>query len=156
MFIKRYDEGDFLILLLYVDDMLIVGQDTSKIESLKKALGKLFAMKDLGLAKQILGMHIVRDRTKKVLRLSQEKYVTKIPERFNMSEATPVGYVLPTNCKLNAKQCPRGEKEKDEMRKVPYASTVGSLMYTMVYTRPDMAFVVGTISRYMSNPGREH
>ena len=65
--IKRYEEGDFLILLLYVDDMLIVGQDTRKIGSLTKALGKSFAMKDLGPAKQILGMHIVRDRTQKVL-----------------------------------------------------------------------------------------
>ena len=90
--------------------------------SLKKALGKSFAMKNLGPAKQILGMHIVRDRTKKVLWLSQEKYVTKILERFNMSEAKLVGSALRTNCKLNAKQCPRGEKEKAEMRKVPYAS----------------------------------
>ena len=51
VFVKRYDEGDFLILLLYVDDMLIVGQDMKKIVSLKKALGKSFAMKGLGLAK---------------------------------------------------------------------------------------------------------
>ena len=67
MFVKRYDEGDFLILLLYVDDMLIVGQDIKRIMSLKKALGKSFSMKDLGPAQQILGMHIVRERTKKVL-----------------------------------------------------------------------------------------
>ena len=74
-----------MILLLIVDDMLIVRQDTRKIASLKKAQGKSFAMKDLGPAKQILGMHIVRDRTKKLLWLSQEKYVTKILESFNMS-----------------------------------------------------------------------
>ena len=128
MFVKRYDEGDFLILLLYVDDMLILKQDTRKIVSLKKALGKSFAMKDLGPAKQILGMHIVRDRTKKVLWLSQEKYVTKILERFNMLEAKLVCSVLLTNCKLNAKQFPRSQKEKAEMRKVPYASAIGSLM----------------------------
>ena len=71
--------------------------------SLKKALGKSFAMKDLGPAKQILGMHIVRDRTKKVLWFSQEKYVIKILERFNMSEANLVGSALSTNCRLNAK-----------------------------------------------------
>ena len=53
VFVKRYKDGDFLILLLYVDDMLIVNQDTMKIKSLKKALGKSFAMKDLGRAKQI-------------------------------------------------------------------------------------------------------
>ena len=56
---KRYDEGGFLILLLYVDDMLVVGHNSKKIVRLKKALRKSFAMKDLGLTKQILGMHIV-------------------------------------------------------------------------------------------------
>ena len=82
--------------------------------------------------------------------------MTKFLERFNMSEAKPVASVLPTNYKLNAKQCPRGEKEKAEMRKVTYASVVSSLMYAMVCMRPGIAFVVGTVSRYMSNPRREH
>ena len=67
VFVKSYNEGDFLILLLYVDDMLIVRQDTKKIGSLKKALGKSFAMKYVGLAKKILGMHIVREKTKNTL-----------------------------------------------------------------------------------------
>ena len=62
MFIKRFDDGDFVILLLYVDDMLIVGHDGAKIASLKKNLNKSFAMKDLGPAKKILGMSIRRDR----------------------------------------------------------------------------------------------
>ena len=51
MFVKEFDEGEFLILLLYVDDMLIVRQDPKKIESLKKALSKSFAMKDMGPAR---------------------------------------------------------------------------------------------------------
>ena len=82
---------------------MIVGQDTRKIRSLKKALGRSLAMKDFGPSKYILGMHIVRDRTKKVLWLSQEKYVTKILERLDMSKANPVGSALPTNYRLNAK-----------------------------------------------------
>ena len=65
--VKKFDGGDFLILLLYVDDMLIIGRDPKKIGSLKKALNKSFTMKDMGPAKQILGMHIVRDRMKKLL-----------------------------------------------------------------------------------------
>ena len=67
VFMKKFEGGDFLILLHYVDDMLIVGQDPKKIRSLKKALSKSFAMKDMGPAKHILGMHIVQDRTKKLL-----------------------------------------------------------------------------------------
>ena len=61
VFVKKFPNGDFFILLLYVDDMLIVGQDTNKIEKLKKELNKSFAMKDLGPAKQILGMKITKD-----------------------------------------------------------------------------------------------
>ena len=100
MFVKRYNEGNFFIQLLYVDHMLVVGQDTKKIASLKKALGKLFAMKDLGPAKQSLGMHIVGDRTKNVLWLSQENYVTKLWKRFNMSKTKSVRSALPKNCKI--------------------------------------------------------
>ena len=84
VFMKRYAEGDFIILLLYVDDMLIVGNGTKRIALLKKALSKSFAMKDLGPAKQILGMKISRDRSKKLLWLSQERYIEKVLERFNM------------------------------------------------------------------------
>jgi len=64
---KRYVEGDFIILLLYVDDMLIVGNSTKRIALLKKTLSKSFAMKDLGSTKQILGMKIYRDRSEKKL-----------------------------------------------------------------------------------------
>ena len=62
VFVKNFSDGTFIILLLYVDDMLIVGQDVSKIKELKLELGRSFAMKDLGSAKLILGMRIVRDR----------------------------------------------------------------------------------------------
>ena len=100
--------------------MLVVGQDVKKIASLKKALSKSFAMKDLGPAKQILGMHIVQDRTKNILWLLQEKYivaVTKVLQKFNMRNTKPVRSILLVNCKLNSSQCPRGEKDKVEMRK---------------------------------------
>ena len=61
MFVKNFEGGDLLILLLYVDDMLIVGRDHIKIGTLKKVLSRSLSMKDMGSARQILGMHIVRD-----------------------------------------------------------------------------------------------
>ena len=82
--------------------------------------------------------------------------MTKVLQRFNMFNAKSVGSPLPVNCKLNSGQCPKTEKGKAEMRRVPYASVVGSLMYSMVCTRPDIVFDVGTVSRYMSNPRKEH
>ena len=67
VFVKKFDGGDFLILMLYVDDMLIVGRDHIKIRLPKKVLSKAFSMKAMGPTRQILGMHIVRDWTKRLL-----------------------------------------------------------------------------------------
>ena len=74
VYMKRYDQGKYTILLLYVDDMLIVGHDKNKINRLKKDLGSKFAMKDLGPAQQILGMRIMRDRKKKVVAVTRKIY----------------------------------------------------------------------------------
>ncbi|GKV28962.1 hypothetical protein SLEP1_g37944 [Rubroshorea leprosula] len=111
VYVKRYPDGDFLILLLYVDDMLIVGHDTKKIAALKIDLSTSFSMKDLGPAKQILGMKIFRDRKNKKLWLSQEKYIEKVLDRFNMSKAKPVGTPLASHFKLSTKQCPASKEE---------------------------------------------
>ena len=103
VFVKKFSDDDFVILLLYVDDMLIVGHDAAKIEKHKRELSKSFAMKDLGLAKQILGMKIVRDKKKKKLWLSQERYIEKVLERFNISKVKPVVSPLAGHFKLNSK-----------------------------------------------------
>ena len=113
-------------------------------------------MKDLGAAKHILGMQITRDRESKKLWLSQETYLERILERFNMQHAKPVSTPLATHFKLSRKCCPVTKEEKDEMSSIPYASAVGSLMYAMATTRLDIAHKVGTVSRYLSNPGKSH
>lgn len=156
VFMKKYVEGDFIILLLYVDDMLIVGNSTKRIALLKKTLSKSFSMKDLGPVKQILGMKISCDRSKKKLWLSQEGYIEKVLERFNMQNAKPDCSPLAGHHKLSISQCPTSKKEKEAMKKVPYQSAVGSLMYAMVCTRLDIAYAVGVVSRFMSNPGEAH
>ena len=92
-----------MILLLYVDDMLIVGHDAGKTEKLKREHSKSFAMKDLGPAKKILGRKIIRDRKKKELWLSHEGYIEKVLERFNMSTAKPVVSLLAGHFKLSLK-----------------------------------------------------
>ena len=73
-----------------------------------------------------------------------------------MEKAKVVSTPLATHFKLSTKQNPSNEDEKLYMQRVPYASTVGSLMYAMLCTRPDIAHAVGTVSRFLSNPGREH
>ncbi|KAL5764025.1 hypothetical protein ACOSQ2_016619 [Xanthoceras sorbifolium] len=154
-YIKRFDNS-FIILLLYVDDMLVAGSDMQEIMNLKRELSKQFAMKDLGAAKQILGMRIKRDTKSGTLLLSQAEYIKKVLSRFNIQDAKPVSTPLGIHFRLSKEQSPKTEEERTHMAKVPYASAIGSLMYAMVCTRPDIAQAVGVVSRYMNNPGKIH
>ena len=77
VFVKKFPNGKYIILLLYVDDMLIVGHDKNGIQSLKREFIKSFEMKDLGPTKQILGMKIVRDRKNGKLWLSQQNILRR-------------------------------------------------------------------------------
>ena len=79
--------------------------------------------------------------------------MTKVFQRFSMSDVKPVGSTLPTNCKMSGKQTPKTKVEKGEIMKIPYASDIGSFMYAMVCARPDIGYAVGVVSRFMSNPG---
>ena len=132
---------------IYVD----VGKNTSKIDELKKELCKSFSMKDLGHAKQILGMRITRLRDTRKIYLSQKKYIDRVLERFNMMNAKPVSTSFAGHMKLSKKMCPTAREEKENMAKVPYSSVVGSLMYAMVCTRPNIAHAVGVVSRFLEN-----
>ncbi|GJY96432.1 retrovirus-related pol polyprotein from transposon TNT 1-94 [Tanacetum coccineum] len=155
-YFKRFGNNDFIILLLYVDDMLVAGPNKDRINKLKAQLAREFEMKDLGPANKILGMQIHRDRVSRKIWLSQKSYVKKILQRFNMQDCKPISTPFPTDVKLSSKMSPSSEKERMEMSRVPYASAVGSLMFAMICTRPDIAHAVGVVSRYMAEPGRGH
>ena len=156
VFTRKFYDDDCIILLLYVDDMLIIGHDSSNIDTLKRELSKSFIMKDLVSVKQILGMKIPPDRKNRKLWLSQESYIGKVLERFNMSKAKAVCSPLVGHLRLSSKHCPTSEKDMKEMSKVLYASAICSLMYVMVYTRPYITHAVGVVSRFLTNHGKEH
>ena len=126
------------------------------IGNLKKDLFKSFDMKDLGPARQILGMQILRDKKAKKLWLSQEKYIERVLERFNMKHAKLVSTPLGAHFKLRKKSCPSSKKEKKDIASTIYSLAVGSLMYAMVCTRPNIAHAVGVVSRFMVNPSKDH
>ena len=73
-----------------------------------------------------------------------------------MQDCKPISTPLPINFKLSLSMSPSNEEERMEMSRVPYASIVGSLMFAMICTRPDIAQAVGAASRYIASPGREH
>ena len=83
-------------------------------------------------------------------------YARKVLERFNMVDAKAVTLPLAAHFKLSSAGCPSNAVEKGEMSKIPYDNAVGSIMYLMVCTRPDLAYAIGKVSRFMSNPGITH
>ena len=104
-------------------------------------------MKDLDLVTRILGMEIFKDRARRMLHLSQGSYIRKVLERYSMDKAKPIALPLTGHIKLSKTMSPRTDVEAEEMMGVPYASGVGSLMYAMVYCRPDLGHEVGQVSR---------
>src|SRR5256886_1111732 len=113
-------------------------------------------MKDLGEAAYILGIKIYRDRSRKLLGLSQSTYIDKILKRFNMHEFKKGFLTMSHGVSLSKAQCPSTQDERDCMTKIPYASAIGSIMYAMICTRPDVSYALSATSRYQSNPGESH
>jgi hypothetical protein len=88
--------------------------------------------------------------------LSHKSYIEKVLRRFNMQNAKHVSTPLAPHFKLSAKQCAKTDADLEYMSKVPYSSVVGSLMYAMVCSRPDLSHAMSVVARYMSNPDEEH
>ncbi|KAL9224968.1 hypothetical protein vseg_000943 [Gypsophila vaccaria] len=124
-----------VFLVLYVDDILLIGNDVPMLSSVKGWLKNHFQMKDLGEAQRILGIHIYRDRSRRMLALSQEDYIDKILDRFSMSNYKK-GY-LPAihGVNLSKTQSPKTPEETERMIRIPYASAIGSIMYALMSTR---------------------
>ncbi|KAG8492016.1 hypothetical protein CXB51_015329 [Gossypium anomalum] len=108
----KLQEGTFIYLLLYVDDMLIASKSKVEIERLKTQLNLEFEMKDLGEAKKIFGMEIWRDRAHDRVSLSQKQYLKKVLQQFGMNEHTkPVSTPLASHFKLSAQLSPSTNTE---------------------------------------------
>jgi hypothetical protein len=152
----KFKGGKFTILVLYVDDILLASSDKDMLFETKRFLSSNFDMKDLGEASYVLGIEIHRDRSKGVLGLSQKAYIDRVLKKYNMHKCSATPAPIVKGDKFGTYQCPRNQYEIDQMKTVPYASAVGSIMYAQVCTRPDLAFVTGMLGRYQSNPGPDH
>ncbi|KAJ9566124.1 hypothetical protein OSB04_002090 [Centaurea solstitialis] len=143
-------------LVLYVDDILLIGNDVPTLQSVKSWLSKCFQMKDLGEAAYILGIKIYRNRSKRLIGLSQSTYIDKILKKFRMDESKRGFIPMQHGIVLSKTQCLVSSQDQDKMRLVPNASAIGSIMYAMLCTRPDVAYSVSVTSRYQQNPGEPH
>ena len=145
-----------MFLMLYVDDILLIGNDVGVMSLVKVWLLSQFDMKDLGETNFILGIKLWRDRKNKMLGLLQAGYIDKVLKRFSMQNSKKGLLPFRHRVPLSNDQRPKTLKEENMMRQVPYASAMGSLMYAMLCTRPDICYLVDMVSRYQLNPRPKH
>ncbi|GKB31718.1 retrotransposon protein, putative, ty1-copia subclass, partial [Tanacetum coccineum] len=140
-------------LILYVDDILITGNNIPMLKDVKSYLGRCFAMKDLGEAAYIIRIKIYRDRSKRLIGLCQSAYIEKILKRYFRENSKRGTILMQEKLKLSKSQGASTPAEKQRMQNVPYASAVGSIMYALRCTRPDAAFAQNITSQFQQNPG---
>ncbi|XP_078165548.1 uncharacterized protein LOC144560258 [Carex rostrata] len=146
MFFKK-NQGKIAVLIIYVDDMIITGDDKIEIQNLEDKLSKEFEMKNLGGLKYFLGIEV--SRNKEGIYLSQRKYILDLLTEVGMLECKPVDTPTVPNLKLNA------YSDHTPTNIERYQRLVGKLIY-LSHTRPDIAYAVSIISQFMHSPKEEH
>ena len=147
LYVKKAKNGDLLIVSIYVDDMLVTGNDPRLISEFKKEMEDVFEMSDLGHMTYFLGMEI--SQSSYGIFISQKKYALDLLKKFNMESCKSVSTPLLQNEKLT-----KAEKS-GEVDPSYYRSLVGSLLY-LTASRPDLMFAASVLSRYMQTPSQVH
>ncbi|GKB10936.1 retrotransposon protein, putative, ty1-copia subclass [Tanacetum coccineum] len=140
-------------LILYVDDILIMGNNIPMLQGVKSYLGRCFAMKDLGEAAYILGIKIYRDRSRRLIGLCQSAYIGKILKRYHIENSKRGSIPTQEKLRLSKSQGASTPAELKRMQNVPYASAMGSIMYAVRCTRPGVAFAQNITKSDITKPG---
>ena len=138
---------DYVIICLYVNDMLIFGTNIYVVNEAKKLLSSYFEAKDIGEANVNLGIKI--RKTNDGFSLCQSYYIEKVLKKFNYFDVLPVRTPYDTSIHLKKKKGP-------SVSQTEYAKFIGSVIFLMNYTRPNIAYVVSQLSHYTHNPSKEH
>ncbi|KAI3703311.1 hypothetical protein L1987_73276 [Smallanthus sonchifolius] len=146
LFLKQKD-GRVTCLIIYVDDMIITGDDEEEMKQLKRKLFSKFEMKDLGNLKYFLGIEVLRSN--QGIFICQKKYILDLLTETGLVDCKPVDTPMIVNHKLHME--PNGELADKER----YQRLVGKLIY-LSHTRPDIAYAVGAVSQFMHQPQVAH
>ncbi|KAH9696165.1 retrovirus-related pol polyprotein from transposon RE1 [Citrus sinensis] len=146
LFIK-HKGGKVTVLIVYVDDMVLTGDDLSEMKALQEHLAAEFEMKDLGQLKYFLGIEVAR--SKSGIFLSQRKYVLDLLTETGMLDCKPAETPMEMNHKLGILP---NQTPTDKGR---YQRLVGRLIY-LSHTRPDITYAVSIVSQFMHSPSEEH
>ncbi|CAI7894367.1 unnamed protein product [Closterium sp. NIES-53] len=137
-----------LYVLVYVDDLVFATADTEALAHVKSELQKRHTCTDLGELTSYLGLQITRDRAQRTITLTQSHMVQQVLQRFGFTYSSPKSTPLPTGQSLSA---PPSNESVEQSG--PYPELVGCLMYLMTCTRPDLAYPLSLVARYVA-PGR--
>ncbi|CAI7915263.1 unnamed protein product [Closterium sp. NIES-53] len=135
-------------ILVYVDDLVFATADTAGLAHVKSELQKRHTCTDLGDLCSYLGLHITQDRARRTITLTQSHMVQQVLQRFDFTYSSPQATPLSTRHSLSA--LPSDESVEPSG---PYPELVGCLMYLMTCTRPDLAYPLSILARYVA-PGR--
>jgi transposase InsO family protein len=143
---------------VYVDDLTIASNSKSAISQLKSDLMTHFKLRDLGPTEFILGIKVERDRPKRTICLSQATYIQSILDEhlINPGDWNSVVTPMMENAKLSKKGCAKTPEELQKAKDSRYGEIIGKLIYLMRCSRPDIAYAVGVLCRFMVNPGPSH
>jgi hypothetical protein len=142
-----------LIIILYVDDITIIGSSLKDVKQLKEKLSLRYEMSDLGEIQSYLGMRICRDHSQKRIEVDQSGYIKSVLDRFGMADANPHPTPLPAGADAHLVKNTAQATQADIKH---YQSLIGSLLYVQIGTRPDISFAVSRLAQYAANPSPQH
>ena len=145
--IRDENGGQFVIHVVYVDDIIPISNNLTMLETEKTLLCDKFEMVDNGEAHYVLGMTIRRNRDMKTLSISQTSYLEGVLKKFNMNECKPVSTPMEPGAHFQKRT-----EEESPFDKQLYQQAVGCLTYASTSTRPDISAALGVLAQYMSDP----
>ena len=143
------NEQKTVVSIIYVDDVLFLGKSKKDIDSLKKRFMAIWECRDLGDTKEFLRMRILRSKGR--ILIDQKDYLQKVLQRFNLTNAKSVPTPLPEGYHPT----PNKGTATPELR-ASYQQVIGSLLYIMIGTRPDIAYAVTKLAQFAANPSEDH
>ena len=149
VYYRIINENDMLFIAVYVDDILYFFNNKETSQMIKDKLKDKFHMKYLGTAKHCIGFRISQNENE--ISRDQLIYIKMILTRFGMNNCKPMWTPADANIKLKK---PKGQEEI--LKDIPYQEIIGCLLYLSQVTRPDIAYIVNSLSRYNSQPTNEH
>jgi transposase InsO family protein len=155
IYVRHGRANDYAMIGVWVGDLTIIAH-RDKIDEIKKSLRQAFKMTDQGELSYILGISITRNRQERTIHLSQPRYAEAVLERFRMSDCHPVSTPADTSVRLVKPKANEGVTPQIIDDKVPYRQAIGSLMYLMLATRPDISAAVNKVAQYASSYDNSH